>query len=505
MRYLQARSGRAGIGLNSMDRRVFLGGLAASIPAATWASPPTTALRPLLRNAANMERAASATTRFIDPALAAVSGFVLLDARTHAVIDAYQADISLPPASVTKAITAVYARQTLGPDYRFVTRVLATGPVVNGKVQGDLYLVGGGDPALDTDELARLAAALVARGIRGATGRFYVDGSALPMITEIDDSQPDYLGYNAAVNGLNLNFNRVYFEWKQQDNGYRLSLDARAERHTPLVKWVDISAENRGAPVFRYSKVNGHDRWSVAQSALGAEGGRWLPVRQPADYVGDVFKTLAAAKGLALPAHRHGVAPDGASEVARFESEKLDDVIRWLLKYSNNMTAECLGLTATKALGQEPLSLRDSSNYMGQWVQTNLGGRKPGFINHSGLTDKARVSPMQMAGMLAQNRSKFHLNNLLKQLVMLDNTGNRMDTGGVRITAKTGSLNFTHALAGYLEKGGLKYPFAIFASDLEARARVPMAQRERPPGARTWAGKAKRQEMAILRNWLQKI
>jgi len=406
---------------------------------------------------------------------------------------------------VTKAITSVYAREVLGPDYRFTTRVMATGSVVNGKLQGDLYLVGGGDPALDTDELAGLATALVAKGIRAISGRFYVDGSALPMIPEIDDSQPDYLGYNAAISGLNLNFNRVYFEWKLAQNEYRLSLDARAERHTPPVKWVGISAENRQAPIFKYSTVSGHDRWSVARSALGKGGGRWLPVRQPADYVGDVFKTLAAQAGLHLPAHKHGITPRTAVELARFESEKLDDVIRWLLKYSNNMTAECLGLTTTQKLGRSPRNLGESAATMDSWAAKNLGGITPGFINHSGLTDKARISPAEMAGMLSQPLAKHHLSGLLKPYRLRDSTGADMNTGGVRIVAKTGSLNFTHALAGYLEKGDAKYPFAIFASDLAARARIPMAQRERPRGAKTWGGKAKRQEMAILRNWLTKI
>ncbi len=488
-----------------MDRRHFLGGLMAGVPAVALAGPPATATRPVMRNGAAIARLAGAAARGLDPALAEVSGFILLDGKTGEVIESHQPEIALPPASVTKAVTAIYARETLGDGYRFVTRVLATGPVVNGKLQGDLYLVGGGDPALDTDELSGLAAALVARGIRTITGRFYVDGSALPEIDEIDPTQPDYVGYNAAVGGLNLNFNRVYFEWKQGAEGYRLSLDARGETVRPLVNWVAIRDEERGAPVFRYSEVNGRDRWSVARSALGKEGGRWLPVRQPADYVGDVFRTLAGAAGLILPAHRRGTAPAGAVEMARFESNRLDEVIRWMLKYSNNMTAECLGLTASQKLGQKPRSLQESSGLMDRWAALNLGGVDPGFRNHSGLTDRARVSPRDLATMLATPRAKRHLDGVLKAHKILDAQGNLVDTGNVRVFAKTGSLNFTHALAGYIEKGGQKHVFAIFAADLARRAAIPMAERERPREARTWAGKARRQEQAILRSWIARL
>ncbi|MCP6237338.1 D-alanyl-D-alanine carboxypeptidase, partial [Klebsiella pneumoniae] len=65
----------------------------------------------------------------------------------------------LPPASVAKALTALYALETLGEDHRFETRLLATAPVVAGRIDGDLILAGGGDPELSTDRLAELARA----------------------------------------------------------------------------------------------------------------------------------------------------------------------------------------------------------------------------------------------------------------------------------------------------------------------------------------------------------
>ncbi len=487
-----------------MDRRHFLASVAA-LPSLAWASPPSTAVRPVLRNTANLQRAALSSARLLDPALANITGYAFFDATTGEMLDSYQPDLALPPASVSKAITAIYARHVLGQDYRFATRLFATGPLVEGVVQGDLFLVGGGDPALDTDELAELAAAAVSAGVRGVKGRFFVDGSALPDINEIDPSQPDYLGYNPSISGLNLNFNRVYFEWKQTSAGYDLSLDARGVQNKPLVRWMDIRTENRGAPVFEYAVLNGHDRWSVAQSALGEGGGRWLPVRQPADYVGEVFQTLAGAAGLRLPAHKHGKVPLHAVELARFESNHMDEVLRWMLKYSNNLTAECIGLTASQSLGGHPLSLSSSAGAMGRWVQANLGVSGVNFKNHSGLTDKSRVSAAQMAGMLAHSRSQAGLSGLMKSFNLVDRSGNSLNVGDVNVSAKTGTLNFTRGLAGYLEKGGRKYSFAILSADLAARANIPLAARERPRGARTWGGKAKRQEQALLRHWLEMV
>ena len=44
---------------------------------------------------------------------------------------------------VAKVVTALYALETLGSEYRFVTELIATGPIVDGRLDGDLYLVGG--------------------------------------------------------------------------------------------------------------------------------------------------------------------------------------------------------------------------------------------------------------------------------------------------------------------------------------------------------------------------
>jgi len=57
----------------------------------------------------------------------------------------------------------------------------------------------------------------------------------LPNLDEIDESQLDHLGYNPAISGLNLNFNRVHFEWKRAGGGYSIAMDARSELYKPAV------------------------------------------------------------------------------------------------------------------------------------------------------------------------------------------------------------------------------------------------------------------------------
>ena len=51
------------------------------------------------------------------------------------------------PASNQKLLVAAVALEVLGADYRYVTRVTGP-PAVDGVIDGDVYLIGGGDPLL---------------------------------------------------------------------------------------------------------------------------------------------------------------------------------------------------------------------------------------------------------------------------------------------------------------------------------------------------------------------
>jgi len=144
--------------------------------------------------------------------LSGSKSIVVMDALTGAVLESYKGSKALPPASVTKAATALYVLDALGADTTFKTRLLATGKIKDGVLKGDLILEGSGDPRLDTDALGALAEQLKAQGVKAVRGKFYVYAGALPYQRLIDPEQPDHVGYNPSIDGINLNFNRVFFQ-----------------------------------------------------------------------------------------------------------------------------------------------------------------------------------------------------------------------------------------------------------------------------------------------------
>ena len=345
-----------------LSRRAVLAGLAAGFAAPALAK--TAAAEPV--------DAILARSR-----LGALSGFALVDLDGGAVLEAHRAEVAFPPASVAKIVTALYALETLGPEYRFATRLVATGPVTDGVLGGDLVLEGSGDPVLDTDALGGLAAALAAQGVRRVSGRFLVATGALPGIGLIDPGQPDAAGYNPTIAGLNLNFNRVYLQWIPSADGPRTAFSAPGARFSADVPSVRAEVtETVREP--RHRAAGDGELWLLPRAGMRGKGSLWLPVRAPGRYAGEVFGALAGGVGARLPAAEVVETTPGGTLLATCQSETCADLLRGMLFHSTNLTAEVVGLRATQVRGGTPRDLAASGGAMAAWARGRFGRRRGG-------------------------------------------------------------------------------------------------------------------------------
>ncbi len=481
-----------------VSRRWVIGALLAGVAGPALGDAPATSPRPPARPgtvAAPVVRRAAGETIVASAELGGRVGYLAVDLETGAVINSRGADDALPPASTTKVMTTLYAMERLGPAYRFSTRLIATGPIEGGTVRGDLILSGTGDPTLQTDALADLASRLRARGVTGVSGRFLLYDGALPLMRVIDPAQPDYVGYNPAISGLNLNFNRVHFEWRRGASGWDVAMDARSERVVPPVRMARMRVVQRETPLFTFAEADGIDTWTVASGALGKGGSRWLPVRQPGLYTADVFRTLARAQGIDLPDAQRVTALPPGTVLVDAASEALPEITRDMLKFSTNLTAEVIGLTAS---GET--SLAASARAMSGWAALRFG-RAGEFVDHSGLGDASRAAPADMVAALVSAQGKT-LRGMLKPFAMRDAKGREIKGHPVQVAAKTGTLNFCSALVGYATApGGRTVAFAVFAANSPRRDAVPPDQREEPPGSKAWARRSRVMQSQLLEHW----
>lgn len=486
-----------------VSRRFVLGGALSTLACPVFAEAPSVSLRPRVRALGGAKQAAGAADALIGQSgLSGQVSFMVADAKTGLRLEGHEAATGIPPASVAKAITALYALDVLGPDYQFRTRIMAAGTVKNGVLHGDLVLVGGGDPTLDTNALAGMARDLKASGLREVRGAFKVYDGALPYVQTIDPEQPDHVGYSPAVSGIALNFNRVHFEWKRGAKGYGITMDARSDKYRPDVAVARMRVADRSLPVYTYKKSGDVDDWSVAKGALGKGGARWLPVRNPALYAADVFRTMAGANGIPLKSGEAVGALPAGTVLVTHQSEKLRDILQDMLKYSTNLTAEMIGMSATAALSGKPASLKASAREMNRWAGGALNMKTVSFVDHSGLGGASRVSANDMVEAMVQVHARKGLRPILKSIALRDSKGRATKDHPIEVDAKTGTLNFVSGLAGYMTAAdGTELVFAIFAADQTRRARIKPEDRESPDGARSWNTRAKTLQQALIERW----
>ena len=145
---------------------------------------------------------------------------------------AQNADEPFVPASVTKIVTAWLALQVLGADYRFETRFYLDAKRV-------LYVRGGGDPFLISEELALLAPELIAAVGKKPIAGIVLDASYFPAdlrIPGVEDTNKSFDTLNAA---LAVNFNTI--------NAMRHGNKVEAtEKQTPLTPLAISQFRARG-------------------------------------------------------------------------------------------------------------------------------------------------------------------------------------------------------------------------------------------------------------------
>jgi D-alanyl-D-alanine carboxypeptidase/D-alanyl-D-alanine-endopeptidase (penicillin-binding protein 4) len=277
-------------------------------------------------------------------------------------------------------------------------------------------------------------------------------------------------------------------------------MNAEGTRFAPIVRAAKVSIAARDLPLFTYEAERPQESWSVAASALGKGGSRWLPLRNPAPYAAEVFQTLCAAQGIDLPeAQNLASLPQNSAVLTQDNSAPLAQILQSMLKYSTNITAEAIGLAASAATSQS-----QSAQAMTDWARVTFGIGSV-FGDHSGLGPISRCTTGDMVKILrgaAASRKGRILTDLLRATDLQDQDE---QNHSVRFLAKSGTMNFVSALAGYVRVGQKTLVFAIFAADTPRRAAVPIADREEPKGSRAWTKRARKMQRALLAHWVARL
>ena len=362
-----------------------------------------------------------------DVAALAPSGLVLvMDAAGNELV-AQNIDKPFVPASVTKIVTAWLAMEVLGGDYRFETRFYLDD-------KRKLYVRGGGDPFLISEELAPLATELVAAiGTKPITGivldaSYYPSNLRVPGIVNTDEA------YNALNSALAVNFNTV--------NAVRSGNKVRsAETQTPITPLAITQ--------FRLRGPNGKGRISLSQDPTVS-----------LQYAGELIAAFIARAGGSVKGKiSTGTVPAGLKPVyVHQQSRTLSQILVELLRASNNYIANQVFLEIGAHRLGGPVSLEKSLRVANEMLAAH------------GLAGAIHLE--EGSGISRDNR--FTARGLAKVLELFAPHANllRGRDGGMN---KTGSLDGVRTLAGYANTsshGQVRFVIALTSNDGEMRFRL---------------------------------
>jgi len=356
----------------------------------------------LLVPAQGLSAAAHAGAKERVRALAPKGIVLVIDEQGNELI-AQNVDKPFVPASVAKVVTAWLAMEVLGPDYRFKTHFYLDENRV-------LYVRGGGDPMLVSEELALLAPALVAAiGTEPITG-IVLDPSYYPDEVRIPGIENNSRSYNALNSALAVNFNTI--------NAVRRGKSVvSGEKQTPITP-LAISQ-------FRARGPRGRGRISLAKDP-----------KLSLLYAGELLSAFIDKAGGKVEGEiTIGPVPEGLQPVyIHQQSRSLAAIINLLLIGSNNYIANQVFLEIGAQRYGGPVSLEKSLRVANEMLAAN------------GLQDDIYLE--EGSGLSRGNR--FTANGLAQVLNLFVTYAELMQgrNGG---TNKTGTMSGIRTLAGYAD------------------------------------------------------
>jgi D-alanyl-D-alanine carboxypeptidase/D-alanyl-D-alanine-endopeptidase (penicillin-binding protein 4) len=352
----------------------------------------------------------SAAADPISRAIALPNASLVVEEGGRSVI-ADQADRPMVPASTMKLITALAAIERWGLQYRFTTDFYLGN-------DGRLWIKGGGDPYLVSEEIDSAIAALKRAGVRDLAGIGLDDG-----LFASDDRIPGRSSsnnpYDAPVTALAVNFNTI----NVRVSGGRVS---SAEPQTPITP----IAKRLGA-----SMGNGKQRVNLKTRSNALT------------YAGELFQAKLNAAGIGVKGGISiGRTPAGARKLyTHRNSRTLETVLTNMLKYSTNFVANSLFLKLGEQGGSS--NMATSQRVLEDWARRKFGWRNFSIEDGAGLSRGNRISSAQLIDVL---NAMAPYRRLVAQ---------QKDNANVR--AKTGTLRGVSCYAGWVRRGGSWVPFSL--------------------------------------------
>ncbi|EXI90674.1 MAG: D-alanyl-D-alanine carboxypeptidase DacB precursor [Candidatus Accumulibacter regalis] len=386
---------------------------------------------------------------------------------------------AMNPASAMKLVTTYAALEMLGPAYTWRSEVLADASPHDGRINGNLYLRGSGDPKLALEQFWLLLRQLRTRGVSEINGDLILDRSAfaLPAHDPGEFDQQPLRPYNAGPDALLVNFRslRLLLQADATGNTVRVIAETpseglRIDNRLRLERGACGDWREQLTPVVRGMSIELSGSFPAACGERSLSLAPWTADMQ----VEDLFRVLWRELGGSFRGRvREGRTPLGATPLVVQESPTLGEIVRDINKYSNNVMARQLFLTLDS---ERPATIEGARRQIAGWLLASGLQLPELFIdNGSGLSRQARVSAAGLAQLLSAAWRSPVMAELIASLPVAGVDGTlrkRLKNGSAagRAHLKTGYLEGVRAIAGLvLDNSGKRWIVVGLINDPNAR------------------------------------
>lgn len=418
----------------------------------------------------------------------AALGVHIVEIDSGETVYAYSADEPRVIASNTKLFTTAAALDALGPGYFFETRLLLRGNLKEGVLQGDLGVVGAGDPQIsgrnyDGDAYGAFrpwARELRERGVRRITGDLYLAHGLFEEPWVHPDWPRDQLTqwYEAPVDALSFNDNCILVKVSPGSSGKAI---VETVPPVPLLR-VENTATTRtkgqgGLVVSRLGDL------LIVRGSMNKNAGTfetWVTVPDPVSFFGAALQGALAEEGIEIEGRPRPVErlPGEIWERVAVHRSDLLGAVRVTNKRSQNFYAESLA----KKLGSRRCgegSWKEGVRAISEFL-VSAGVPRGSFTlaDGSGMSRRNLFAPRHLTTLLRHMFFHPMASEFVQSLPYAgEDQGSwkrRMAAAPYRgnVFAKTGTLSGVSALSGYAKAvSGKSYAFSILMNKAGGNAR----------------------------------
>ena len=390
---------------------------------------------------------------------------VVTDTKTGKVLIDFNGPKLRSTASLGKIPLAITLLEKIPMNHRWLTELLTVGNTRGSTLEGNLYLRGGGDPTITSEDFWSLVNIFSRNGIKKITGDIIVDESLFSKNYFANKKELVHRAYSSPISAMSFNWNSATFHVRP-GNQLRKPLKIFVDPKSDYISLINKTTTRRGSRE-RVEIKRIRQGVFVATGSMGLRSEEktiYRAILNPPLWAGHNLKVFLKQQGIeVLGAVKSGKTPQKADRRSYIKSPDIQSIVKDMMKFSNNLIADTMAknlyIWENGENGHGKASVKLGVKKVVNFLRSlSLISKKNSLKSASGMDRENKISALEINKMLRHAWNSYNIQpEFITALPISGEDGTLKDrinsvrsTGAIR--AKTGFLKGVVGLAGYAHR-----------------------------------------------------